>query len=220
MSRRLIVLAVLGVAGSARADDAIGDATGDLGVAPDPSASTATTTATDVADDMGDQGVGATLGLALGGRVTAGGLRVAGDYLYQLSDQDWFDGIAAFTFGSGAGGCFRDRMDQVQCDHGLAEGTSLEIAGGVRRMFAAQGAFRPFARVALGLAYTRFSNDDVSGVSIPLHAAGGLRARVANGVAVVGMAELAIGVGSFGRGLGAEPLVGFAVTAGAEFRLR
>lgn len=175
---------------------------------------------TSSADDIGDQGVGAMTGVALGGHTTSGGLRVSGHYLYQLTSQDWFDGIASFTFGSGAAQCFRDRMDLVQCDHGVADGSAVEIAAGVRRMFAAQGAFRPFARAAIGLSYTRFSNDDVSGVSIPLHLGGGVRANVGGGVALIGLAEIELGLGRFGRGLATEAQLGLAVTAGAEFRLR
>jgi hypothetical protein len=199
MSRRLIVMATMLAGGVAHADD--------LSV-------------TSAADDVGDQGVGAMTGVATGGGVTAGGVRVTGHYLYQLSSKDWFDGTASFTFGGGEAGCFRDRMDTFDCDHGLADGSALEIAAGVRRMFDAKGAFRPFARAAIGLSYTRFSEDDVSGVSIPLHLGGGVRAKVTDRVALVGLAELTLGLGKFGRGLATEPQLGLAVTAGAEFRLR
>ena len=170
--------------------------------------------------DIGDQGVGASTGLAAGGRFTPGGLRVAGHYLYQLAAQDWFDGMVSFTFGSGGAGCARDEMDVFVCDHGIASGGAIEVAAGVRRMFAAQGAFRPFARAAVGLSYVRYSADDLSGVALPVHLGGGVRARVSPDVAVVGLAELTLGLGRFGRGLGTEPQLGLAVTAGAEFRLR
>lgn len=170
-------------------------------------------------DDMDDQSITAMVGGASGGRVTPGGLRLAGRYNYQLSSVDWFEGIAAFTYGSGAAACFRDRMDTLICDHGVADGASLELAAGVRRMFSAQGQFRPFARAALGIALVRFGSDDVTGFAVPLHAGGGVRARVAPSVAVVGEAELLLGFGGFNRGLGVEPQVGLAVTAGAEFRL-
>lgn len=172
------------------------------------------------ADELGDQGIGGMVGAASGGRVTAGGVRVTGHYLYQLSSQDWFDGTAAFTFGDGQAACYRDRMETFVCDHGLADGSSLELAAGVRRMFAGQGGFRPFARAAIGISYTRFADDDVAGVAFPIHLGGGLRARVAEGVALVGMTELTVGFGRFGRGLATEPQLGLAVTAGAEFRLR
>lgn len=170
-------------------------------------------------DDLGDQGVGVMLGVATGGRVTAGGLRITGHYLYQMSASDWFDGAAAFTFGGGDRACFRDRMDLVVCDHGLADGAAIELQAGVRRMFARQGRYQPFARAALGLSYVRFSDDDVSGFAVPLHLGAGLRARVASGVAVVAHGDFTAGIGRFGRGLGAEPQLGLAVTAGAEFRL-
>jgi len=171
-------------------------------------------------DDMGDQAVSAELGLAGGGHLTPGGLRIAGHYLYQLSEQDWFDGAASFTFGSGGAACFRDRMDKVICNHGVADGTGVEISASVRRMFAPQGAFRPFGRIGVGLGLARFSGDDVSGVTVPAHAGGGVRVKVAPSIAIVAEGELALGFGSFNRGLGSEIQFGLAVTAGAEFRLR
>lgn len=172
------------------------------------------------ADEIGDQGVGATLGLASGGRVTPGGLRITGHYLYQLSATDWFDGIAAFTIGGGDPGCFRDREGDTVCDHGATDGAGFEIAAGVRRMFASQGTFRPFARAAIGVGYVRYSDDDLGGFVIPLHLGGGVRAKVSDLIAIVGLADLAIGFGRFGRGLGTEPQLGLAVSAGVEFRLK
>lgn len=171
-------------------------------------------------DDIGDQGIGGAIGLAAGGRATAGGLRVTGHYLYQLAERDWFDGIASFTFGGGDAGCFRDRSDAVICQHGLASGGSIEIAAGVRRLFDAQGPFRPFARAAVGISLVRFSSDHITGCAIPLHVGAGLRASVTPSIAVVALADLTLGFGLFGRGLGGEPQLGLAVTAGAEFRLR
>lgn len=170
-------------------------------------------------DELPDQSIGAALGLAAGGRVTPGGLRVSGHYLYQLSAEDWFDGTASFTFGTGGAACFRDRMDATVCDHGLADGTGVEVTAAVRRMFAARGQFRPFVRAGVGVALVRFGDDDVTGFAVPLHAGAGLRASVGEGVAIVAMSELVLGVGRFGRDLGVEPQLGFAVTAGAELRL-
>ncbi|HEY5933116.1 MAG TPA: hypothetical protein VIU61_00695 [Kofleriaceae bacterium] len=172
------------------------------------------------ADGMGDQGIGAAMGIAAGGRVTPGGLRISGHYLYQLSNDDWFDGTASFTFGGGDAACFQDRMAVTQCGHDFNDGNAIELAAGVRRMFAARGTFRPFARAAVGLSFVRFRNDDVTGLAIPVHLGGGVRARVAPGLAVVGQAVVMFGFGGFGRGLGAEPQLGMAVTAGAEFQLR
>jgi hypothetical protein len=196
MSRWLIALAL--TAGIAHADDV-----------DDPDKETS----------IPDQSLGAAIGIAGGGRVTPGGLRITGHYLYQLSAQDWFDGTAAFTFGGGGAECFRDRMDYVICDHGFADGRGVEVIAAVRRYFTAQGVYTPFARLGVGLAVARFGDDDVTGVSIPLHIGGGVRAAVAKQVAVVVGAELVAGVGRFGRGMGTEPQLGIAVTAGAEMRL-
>jgi hypothetical protein len=151
--------------------------------------------------------------------VTPGGLRLSGHYLYQLSSTDWFDGTVAFTFGGGGAACFRDRDDGLVCDHGIADGGAIEFAGGVRRMFARQGRFRPFARALVGVSYVRFGADDLGGLAIPAHLGGGVRARVTPTVAIVAIGELTVGLATFGRGLGTEPQLGLAVTAGAEFRL-
>ena len=172
------------------------------------------------AEELGDQGIGAELGIAAGGRVTPGGLRVSGHYLYQLSDQDWFDGTASFTFGSERAGCHHDQMATLVCEHGFTKGRGVEIAATVRRMFEAKGAFRPFVRAGVGISLVRFSGDGVSGVAFPVHLGAGLRARVAPAVAVVAQGELQVGLGRFGDQLGTEPQVGAAITAGAEFRLR
>ncbi len=172
------------------------------------------------ADELGDQAIAAQLGLATGGRLTPGGLRVTGHYLYQLSGRDWFDGTASFTFGSGRAACFRDRTDQVACDHGLADGAGVEAIGAVRRMFAPQGAFRPYARLGVGLGLARFADDEVSGVTIAAHGGGGVRVKVAPSIAIVGEADVMLGFGSFNRGIGTEAQLGLAITAGVEFRLR
>lgn len=201
MSRRLMLVMVLLGGGIAHAQPEL-------------------TASADPAEDIGDQAIGAETGIAGGGRTTPGGLRVAGHYLYQLSDQDWFDGTAAFTFGGSSAACFRDRMDTLVCEHGFTDGRGVEISASVRRMFAAQGQFRPFARVGVGVAVVQFAGDDVSGIAIPLHLGGGVRARVAPSIAVVAQGELQLGLGRFGNDLGLEPQVGVAITAGAEFRLR
>lgn len=176
--------------------------------------------ATTPAEEIGDQGIGADVGIATGGRVTPGGLRVAGHYLYQLSSTDWFDGTASFTFGGDAAACAEDGMRTLSCDHGFTSGSGVEISANVRRMFAAQGAFRPFARAGIGIAIVRFGEDGVAGMAVPVHLGAGLRAQVAPSVAIVSQADLQVGLGGFNRGLGAEPQLGLALTAGAEFRLR
>ena len=101
--------------------------------------------ATSAPADLNDQGIGASIGIATGGRSTPGGLRVGGHYLYQLASSDWFDGTASFTFGGGDAACFRDRKNEFLCDHGLADGRAVEVAANVRRFFGGSGDFWPFA---------------------------------------------------------------------------
>jgi hypothetical protein len=59
----------------------------------------------------------------------------------------------------------------------------------------------------------------VTGLAVPLHVGGGLRVSVAPAVAVTAEAQLDLGFGAFSHGLGLEPQAGFAITAGAEFKL-
>jgi hypothetical protein len=191
-----------------------------------------------------DQSMAAEVGIAVGGRVTPGGLRVAGHWLYQLSSKDWFDGSASFTFGGGGRACYADGAQvpavpgraapptggaavdaqmtttTTTCDHGLTGGQAVEIAATVRRMFAARGAFQPFARVGLGFSLVRFRRDDVDGFVVPLHAGAGVRTTLTPSVALVTQADLAVGLGGFDHGMGVEPQLGFAITAGAELDLR
>ena len=178
------------------------------------------TTDDDAPEAIPDQSVGGQVGVAGGaGGVTPGGFRVSGHYLYQLSEQDWFDGAASFTFGSGGAECFRDRMDDVICDHGFAEGRGVEVIAAVRRYFAAQGQFIPYARLGVGISIVRFSDDDVTGLALPIHAGGGVRANVSEQVAIVAAGEIIAGLGRFNRGIGTEAQLGIAILAGAEFRL-
>jgi opacity protein-like surface antigen len=200
MRRSLIVAIVLAPV------VAVADPSGDVSSSADAPAS--------------DQSIGAEVGVAAGGSVTPGGLRIAGHYLYQMSSQDWFDGVASFTYGGDTAGCFRDRSSDTMCEHGLTTGSGVEIAATVRRMFQPQGAFQPFAKLGVGVAIARFHADDVIGIGIPLHLGGGVRARVAPAIAIVAQADLSVGIGDYSRDLGAEPLLGMAVTAGAEFDLR
>jgi hypothetical protein len=169
--------------------------------------------------DMSDQAIGASLGVATGGRVTAGGLRIEGHYLYQLSAQDWFDGVAGFTFGGGGAACFRDRADAYICDHGLAQGDAIELAANVRHFLGGQGQFWPFVRGGVGLRVVRFGADSVTGLAIPLHVGGGIRASVTPGIAVTVEGALELGFGAFNHALGLEPQLGVALTGGVEFRL-
>jgi hypothetical protein len=169
--------------------------------------------------DVADREIGAVVGVASGSRVTPGGLRIGGHFLYQLDDEDWFDGAVGFTFGGGTAACFRDRSDVYVCDHGLADGFAADLGGGVRRFFAGQGGFRPYARLAASLRILRFGADDVGGFGIPLAAGAGVRVRVSDDVAVGGEATLELGPAWLGHGLGAEFEHGFAIGALCEITL-
>lgn len=190
------------------------------GPATAPTAAEAATMQVAGDNELGDQAIAVGAGLAAGGRVTPGGLRVTGRFLYQLSDEDWFDGGASFTYGSGGAECFRDRVDMVVCNHGLTEGKGVELTASVRRVFPAQGAFRPYARVGVGLGYVRFSEDDVSGITVPAHVGAGVRLTMAPGIGFVVEGDLALGFGSFSRRVGSQPQLGIAIGAGVEFRLK
>jgi hypothetical protein len=154
-------------------------------------------------DSVDASELGVSLGMAIGARgVSPGGLRLAGHYLYQLSDLDWFDGGMAFTFGSGAAGCFRDRADELVCDHGRLDGVALDLFLGVRRFFPDNGGVRPWLRPALAARLVRFGDDDLTGVGLLAQAAGGIRARVADQVAIGGQLAFELGAAWLSRGHG------------------
>lgn len=170
--------------------------------------------------DMGDQAVGAEIGIATGSHITPGGLRLAGHYLYRLSTDDWFEGIAGFTFGADDAQCFRDRNNAFVCDHGVANGSSIDVAASVRHFIATtRNGFWPFVRGGVGIGVVRFSGDDVTGLAIPFLVGAGLRVSVTSTLALVGEAQLRFGFGAFDHGLGLEPQLGAGFTVGAEFRL-
>ena len=168
---------------------------------------------------VGDQELGARVGVALGGRTTPGGLRLSGHHLYRLADRDWFDAGVAFTFGSGREACFRDRRDEVVCQHGFASGFAAEMLAGVSRFFKAEDPFSPFVRGGLGARLIAFPGDDLRGVAVPVWAGAGVRARVHPGIAVTGGAELRVGPAWMTRDIGLEPHASFAITAGVDFSL-
>ena len=112
-------------------------------------------------------------------------------------------------------------MDATICDHGLADGGTVELAANVRRIFGRARSVRPFARAGIGLAIVRFSDDDVTGLAIPLHLGGGVRASVSHGRRRRRAGRSCeLGFGGFNHGLGLQPQAGLTVTAGAEFVLR
>ncbi|MEZ4365013.1 MAG: hypothetical protein R2939_01840 [Kofleriaceae bacterium] len=173
----------------------------------------------DVPGEIGDQEVGVGAAIAAGGDLTAGGVRVSGRYLYQLAEDDWFDGAVGFTYGGGGVGCV-DVAGELACDRGRLRGAAVEVTAGVRRRFTGRGRFVPHVRVAVGGRLVRFGDDDLGGFAIPVVAAGGIRVRVTPGIAIGAEAALESGIAWFGRGLGAEPQLGMVVGGQVEFRLR
>jgi hypothetical protein len=168
---------------------------------------------------IAERELAAEIGIAAGGRTTTGGLRFTGRLLYQLSSQDWFEGTANFTFGTGGAECFRDRDNVVVCEHGLLSGRSASVGGGIRRYFFANTKYTPFARLAAAFGVSRFSTDELTGLTVTLHGGGGMRVAVANRIAVVVVGDVALGAGTFNRNVGTEPQLGFALSMGAEFAL-
>lgn len=166
-----------------------------------------------------EQAIGAAIGVAAGGHVTPGGLRIAGNFAYQLSDRDWFDGVASFTFGSGSAQCFYDRMDNFICQHGLVDGYGFELSANIRHYFDAKGSFHPFARGGVGAGLVRFPDDAVSGFVLPAHGGGGVRVDV-DPIEIVVQGELIAGIGWYGHDVGVQAVFGAAIVAGVEFPLR
>ena len=173
-----------------------------------------------MAEKVLDQELGATIGVELGGRTSPGGLNIGGHHLYRLATLDWLETSVAFTFGGDRPQCFRDRRDEVICDHGQLSGAALEAALGIRHLFGPAGSFTPFVTGGLALRLVSFAADDVRGAALPLYLGGGIRAGVAERVSLVGGATTRSGFGVFGRGLGLEPQWGLEIFAGAEFALK
>lgn len=167
-----------------------------------------------------DQGLGAGLGLAVGSRHTPGGLRISGAYLYRLSKDDWFDGAASFTIGSGDAACFRDRDDERVCDHGALDGFAFDVIAAIRRSWPVENSFAPFVRLGAGLRFVRFSGDSIAGLAIPLIGGGGVAIDLSPTTRLVAAGQLELGAGLFTRDLGAASQLGLAISVGVEFALR
>jgi hypothetical protein len=173
----------------------------------------------DPGEDVADQEIGARLGLRMGGRSTPGGLNIGGVFLYRLSDVLWSDSSIAFSVGGGGAECFRDRGDNVLCDHGQLDGVAGGAHSGVRWVQRGKQGFVPYVRATVGLELVNYSDDDVRGIAVPVVLGGGVRARVADRVSVGGGADLHIGIARFNRDIGAEPQVALTVKLGVDFAL-
>ncbi len=198
MRRRVIAIA-LAMCGTAHAED-------DELVEPEP--------------EPADRELAGTVGVAMGGMNTPGGLRIAGTYLYQLSDDDWFEGGLVLTGAPAEPTCFRDRSDELICDHGVADGASVDLFAGIRRYMIGQDSFQPWVRPGVAVRVARFTDDDLTGIALVGQAAAGVRARINELIAVGGMAALEAGAGLFTRGLGPELQLGFVVGLNVDFALR
>lgn len=166
------------------------------------------------------QALSATVGLEMGaGGTTPGGLRLAGAHLYQLSASDWLMSEIAVTYGTPGAECVADEAGDLECDHGLIDGVAVSLGAGVRHYFPSQGAFSPFAVGGLSLRLVSFPSDDLAGGGAVVMAGGGIRAVVADGVAVTGGATLCGGVAFLGRGVGAALQASLVIAAGAELDL-
>lgn len=225
LSSALVEVVLVGRAAAQPAEPGLGEptATGDPAVSapaqleePAPAAPSASTEWT----QSTDQALGGHVGVALGGRSTAGGVRLAGSYLYRMSERDWFDGAVAFSIGSGDAACFRDRQDDRVCDHATIDGFAVDFALAVRRTWMAQERFAPFARVGFGVRFARFSGDEVAGVSVPLLGALGVAVASSARTRIVAAGQAEVGGGWFSRGVGLEPQLGLGLTLGIEFALR
>jgi hypothetical protein len=158
-------------------------------------------------------------GIEMGGRTSPGGFHLAGTYLYRMAESDWIDTGVAFTFGGGNAECFRDRSNEVLCDHGITKGFAAERSGGVRRVFRRDQEFAPFVGLGLAVRLVSFSEDDVRGVAFPLLISAGVRSHIADRVALVGGAMVRAGIGLFTGDVGLEPQASLAVSGGVEFGL-
>lgn len=159
------------------------------------------------------------LGFEIGGRSTPGGLHVGASYLYRLSEIDWFDAGAGFTFGGGDTACFRDRDDSLVCDHGFASGFAVEAIAAIRRELGERRGFYPFVRGGVALRLISFRGDDLVGFGVPLLLSAGLHREVAERVRLTAAVEIRTGWSVFDRGLGLEPQFSGSIFVGAEFDL-
>jgi hypothetical protein len=148
-----------------------------------------------------------------------GGLALSGNYLYRLTDVDWLDGYVAFTFGGRDAACFRDRENDLICDHGMLDGFAGEVGLGVRRYLLARDKFQPYVRGGIAVGGANYSKDELNGFVVPIWLGGGVRAQVAPSVTVAGGALARVGAGLFGRGLGLKAQLTLGVHFGVEFAL-
>jgi hypothetical protein len=188
--------------------------------APATTAAPAETPADEAERDLaGERELGAHLGVAMGRRFTPGGVRAAGVMLYRLSDEDWFEGSMAFTFGRSRVACFTDRDGDFACDYGVIDGTAIDLVAGIRRFLLGPENFAPYLRAGVGARFLSFGGDDVRGFAIPLSAGTGVRARVNDLVAVGADVGGELGIAWLDHGLGTQSQLGIVLQATVELWL-
>jgi hypothetical protein len=170
-------------------------------------------------DVAGERELGARLGVAMGRRFTPGGVRAAGVMLYRLTDDDWFDGSMAFTFGRSRATCFTDRDGDFACDYSVIDGAAIDLVAGIRRFLPGPERFAPYLRAGVGVRYLSFGGDDVRGFAIPVSAGTGVRARVNDLVAVGADVGGELGIAWLDHDLGTQSQLGIVLQATVELWL-
>jgi hypothetical protein len=170
-------------------------------------------------DAAGERELGARLGVAMGRRFTPGGVRAAGVMLYRLSDDDWFEGSMAFTFGRSRATCFTDRDGDFACDYSVIDGAAIDLVAGIRRFLPGPERFAPYLRAGVGVRFLSFGGDDVRGFAIPVSAGTGVRARVNDLVAVGADVGGELGIAWLDHGLGTQSQLGIVLQATVELWL-
>ena len=163
--------------------------------------------------------LGGHLGIVTGGNTSTGGLQLAGNLLYRLTDIDWFEGGLSVVVGSGRAACFTDRQGVARCNHGSVDGRSGELSAGIRRYLLPQDAFTPYAHVSVALRLVSFPGDGVRGVAVPVVGGLGVRAHVSDVLSVGGGARFEGGVALLDQDLGVQPVLALNVYFAVEFRL-
>jgi hypothetical protein len=212
-------LAQPGAAPSTPAEPPADTTVQDAGNAPATTATGETPADEPARDAAGERELGARLGVAMGRRFTPGGVRAAGVMLYRLSDEDWFEGSMAFTFGRSRTACFTDRDGDFACDYGVIDGTAIDLVAGIRRFLPGPERFASYLRAGVGVRFLSFGGDDVRGFAIPLSAGTGVRARVNDLVAVGADVGGELGIAWLDHGLGTQSQLGIVLQATVELWL-
>ena len=192
-----------------------------------------TTEAPVVLRDDDGQAIAAALGFAGGGGWTPGGVHFDATYLVALDERDWFEIGLGLTFGGGGKGC-SSNAGSYACNHGLADGQSLGFQAAVRHLFGNSTSLQPFIRIGAAITVIRFADDIVTtmtssmgmpratvglyGIAIGAIVGGGVRVPYSSAFALTIAGALELGVAGFAGTADGQHLLGFAATAGIEFR--